>query len=175
MRQKVVAIDPDRSSLKSIANLNGSIEILSVHRRRQSVKRIVRLLEDIGDILEFGDGDDRSEDFFLHNLHLRGDVGEDCGFDEITFLAVTFTAESDFRTLVLARLDVVHDTGELEFGDLRALDGIAFEWVSDDVFLCAGSKFLDEFVVDLFLDVNTRSSTATLTCCQQHLVKAYHG
>lgn len=140
MRQKVVAVDPDGASLKSVANFNGSIKILGVHRRGQSVECIMGLLEDIIDILEFGDGDDGTENFFLHNLHLFVDASEDGGLNEITFFSVTFAAELDLCAFVFTRFDVFHDSCKLEFRDLRALNGVAFEWIADDVFLCAGSK-----------------------------------
>ena len=113
--EKVVAINPDRPSLKSVADFNRSIQILSVNTRSKPIKRIMSLCENILNILEFSDSDNRSENFFLHNLHFLVDTSENSGLNEISFLAVTFTAEYNFGAFVFAGFDVIHDTRELEF------------------------------------------------------------
>ena len=162
MRQEIVAIDPNRPSLKSIRDLNCRIQVLSMNTCGKTVKRLMRLFQNILNILKLGDRDNRSKDFFLHNFHFLVDVGENGGLNEITFLAVTFTAECDFGTLLLAGFDVVHDPGKLEFGDLRALDCLLVKGVADDILLCFGGEFCNEFVVDAFLYVNSGPSAATL-------------
>jgi len=158
-----VAVDPDGTGLKSVADFNCRVEVLGMNRRSETVERVVSLAEDILDILEFGDGNDGSEDFFLHDLHPLVDFSEDGGLDKISFLSVTFTTKSDLGTLILAGLDVIHNSSELQLGDLRALDGVGFEWIADDVLLGALGESLDELVVDVFLDVDPRASTAALT------------
>lgn len=170
-----MTINPDASRLKSIANFNGSIQILSMHTSSQSIECIMSLFKDIFNILEFGDGDYGSKDLFLHDLHLFIDVGEDGGLNEVTLFTMSFTANLNFGTLFLAGFDVIHDSGELEFGDLGALDGLFVEWITDDVLLCASSEFLDELVVDIFLDVNTTSSTTALSYNQTNLEIDYRG
>ena len=53
---------------------------------------------------------DRSEDFFLGDTHLAGDVGKYGGLDEIpTFksLGMTFPADDELRTFLDPRLDVL--------------------------------------------------------------------
>src|SRR5258705_687362 len=52
----------------------------------------------------------RSEDFFLRDTHLAGDVGEHGGLHEIpTFksLGMTFPADDELRTFLDPRLDVL--------------------------------------------------------------------
>src|SRR5712672_110511 len=52
---------------------------------------------------------DRSEDFFLRDTHVAGDVGEHGGLDEIPTLkswGMTFPADDELRTFLDARLDV---------------------------------------------------------------------
>jgi len=171
MGQKVVAVDPDRSSLKSVADFNRRIQVLRMNAGGKTVERLMSLLENILNVFEFGNSNDGSENLFLHNLHLLIDTGEDCGLNEITFFAMTFAAEFDFSTLVLSGLDVIHDSCELEFRDLWTLDCLGFEWVTDNVLLCASSKFLHEFVIDIFLDVDTRSGATTLTLSKQEFMR----
>lgn len=64
--------------------------------------------------LELRDGADGPEDFFLHDLHVLGDIGEDCGLNEVTFLPVARATGFDLGALLLARVDVGHDAVELE-------------------------------------------------------------
>lgn len=163
MRQKVVTIDPNGTSLKSVANFDSSVKVPSVNTSSETIESIMSLRKDILDIGEFTDGNDRSENLFLHDLHLLIDIGEDGGLNEVSFLSVTFTAEGDVGTFVLTGFDVVHDTSELEFRNLRTLDGGSLEWITDFIVLGAFGEFLDEFIVDAFLDVNSRTSTAALT------------
>ena len=175
MGQKVVAVDPDRTSLESVADFNRRIQVLRMNAGGKTVERLMSLLENILNVFEFGNSNDGSENLFLHNLHLLIDAGEDCGLNEITFFAMTFAAEFDFRSLVLSRLDVIHDSCELEFRNLWTLDCLGFEWVADNVLLRACSEFLYEFVIDIFLDVDTRSSAATLTLSEKKLMRwKYH-
>jgi hypothetical protein len=46
---------------------------------------------------------------------------------------------------------------------LRTLEGVRGEWVTDSVLSSPLLEALDELVVDLFLDVDTRTSTASLS------------
>src|SRR5436189_2786031 len=163
MRQKVVAINPNGPSLKSVTNLDRSIQILGMHTGSKSIKCIVSLFKDIFNIFKLPNSNNRSENFFLHYLHSFVDACENRRLNEISLFAVTFTAEYDFGTFILAGFDVVHNTCELKFRDLWTLDSLGCEWIADDIFLCTGSEFLNEFVVNVLLDINTRSSAAALT------------
>ena len=80
-----------------------------------------------------------------------------------TFLAMTFPPNLNLSTLIFARFDIIHDTRKLKFRDLRTLNGFLVEGIPDDVLLCFFGEFLDEFVVDVFLDVDSGAGAAALT------------
>ena len=56
--------------------------------------------------LKLGDGADGAKDFFLHDLHVVGDVTENGGLDEVALLALALAANLDGSTGLLAVLDV---------------------------------------------------------------------
>ena len=60
-------------------------------------------------VFELDDDTDGAEDLLLDNLHLRLDVGENRGLDEVAFVSVTLTAEVDSRALLPAVINVTHD------------------------------------------------------------------
>ena len=67
--------------------------------------------------LEFSDGADGAEDLFLHDLHVFADVGEDGWLDEVTFFAVTPSADLDFGALLLTGVDVAGEVLVNDFPD----------------------------------------------------------
>lgn len=127
-----------------------------------TVCRVVTDLDSLGLILELLDNDDGTKDLFLGNLHLRSNISEDGRLDEVTLGTVALTTESNGGTLVLAMVDVLHDTVELELGDLRTLEGSRLEGVTKLVLsgtlLEAGNKL----VVDTLLDQQAGTSAAAL-------------
>ena len=61
------------------------------------------------------------------------------------------------------RSNIPHDAVELKLRNLRTLESVLVEWVTDDVLGSTLLEALDELIVDTFLDVDTRTSTAALT------------
>ena len=104
--KSVVGVDPDSTRTESISNLNGGGEVSSVDSGGQAVGGVVADLDDVRLGLELGDCADRAEDLFLLNLHILGYVGEDCGLDEVTLVALTVATSLDGRARLLALLDV---------------------------------------------------------------------
>lgn len=131
-------------------------------RWERTVAGAVANLNRLSLILELGDGNDGTEDLLLGNLHLGSHVGEDGGLDEETLSAVALTTESNGSTLLLAVLNVLHDTVILELRDLGTLEGILGEGVTD---LVLGGTLLEarnELVIDTLLDQQARTGTAAL-------------
>lgn len=114
----------------------------------ETVDGIVGHLDNLVDGLEFGNGDDRAEDFFLHNFHGALDISEDSRLDEVALVTDTAAAHVASSTFALAGLDVAHDTIVLGLRNLRTLEGGFIERIAD---ASLGSVFLElgeELVVD---------------------------
>jgi len=114
-----------------VTNLKGSGDVLSEDGSGKAVETVVRLADNILLVFELDDSTNRAEDLLLDDLHFRrgfrenrrldgsdGRMSSDVTrkakgrtyFDEITLVSMTFTTEVDLSTLLLARLDVRHDT-----------------------------------------------------------------
>ena len=73
----------------------------------------------------------------------------------------------DGSSLLLAGLDVSHDSVVLELGGLGALERVGGEGGSDLEGLDLLGEEREEFVVDALLDVDTRSGAAALTVVEE--------
>ena len=80
-----------------------------MHGGSKAVGGVVANADGLGLVLELGDGADRAEDLFLHDLHVFGHVGEDGGLDEVALVAVALAADLDFGAFFLAMVDVAGD------------------------------------------------------------------
>merc|ERR1712098_518861 len=108
------------------------------------------------------------ENLFLHDLHVLLHTREDSRLDEVTFLAMAIATSLNLGTSILASLDVVHDAVKLQLADLRTLEGVAGEWVTNNVLCGAALEGLDKLVVDARLDVNARAGTAALAVVEEN-------
>ena len=106
MVQHVILVDPHGPGSQRITNSDSSIQTSGMHRGCETISGGVSKANGIIFGLELGDGADGAEDFLLHYLHVFGDVGEDCGLDEVAFFAVAFAADFDFGAFFLAGVDV---------------------------------------------------------------------
>jgi hypothetical protein len=104
-----------------------------------------------------------AKDLFLLDLHVLGHVGEDGGLDEVALVTLALAARLDRGTALLALLNVGHDAVELQLGDLGPLEGVLLEGVTDGVLGSTLPEALKELVVDLLLDVDTRTGAAALS------------
>lgn len=111
-------INPRRPRLELMREPEPPTNILREHRRGQPIKRIVRLFQHVGFVLELDHDTDGPEDLFLDDSHVRRRVGEDGGLDPVPFFAVTDAAELERCAFGFAGLDVGHDAlypvGEIE-------------------------------------------------------------
>lgn len=158
----LTAVDPDSTSSEVVADADGSVEVLGVDGGGKTVVGVVAELDNLIFGGELGDSADRAEDLLPHDLHVRLDVGEDGGLDEVALVTVALAANLDSSTLLLTGLDVAHDAVILKLADLGALEGLVVEGVTDLVLGGALLEGLDELVVDTLLDVDTRTGAASL-------------
>lgn len=87
--------------------------------------------------------------------------------DEVSFVAESVASHSDLCARLLSVIDVSHNSVELELGDLRTLEGICFEGISDLESLHLLLECRHELVVDGVLDVNSGSGTAALAVIEE--------
>ncbi len=106
MMQHVILIDPDRTSAQRIANADSGVQVGSVDGRGETVGGRVADADGVLFGFEFGNRADGAEDFFLHDLHVFADAGEDGGLDEVALLSVTLAADFDLGAFFLAGVDV---------------------------------------------------------------------
>jgi hypothetical protein len=137
-------------------------KLLGVDSGSETVSGVVGEVKDLSLVLELGNSADGAENLLLHDLHVGADVGEDGGLDEVTLVTETLTTDLDGGTLVLAGLDVAHDAVVLELRDLRTLEGLLVEWVTNLVLLSSLLEGSEELVVDGLLDEDTGTGTAAL-------------
>ena len=163
----VVLIDPDSTSTELVGDPDGGVEILGVDSRGKTVGGVVSFLDDLLLSVELGNGADRAEDFFLHDLHVLSDIGEDGGLNEVSLVAVTLTASDDGSTFLLTFLDVTHDAVVLKLRDLWALEGVGSEWITDLVGGGTLLESLNELVINTRLDIHTGTGAAALAVVEE--------
>ena len=117
MVQQVVIVHPDRACAEAIAHVDSGIEVAGVQGGGEAVGALVADADGVVHGLEFGDGADGAEDFFLHDLHVLGHVAEDGRLDEVPFGPVALAASFDFGAGFFAFVDVAMNI----VSDLRVL------------------------------------------------------
>ena len=167
MVEHVVAVNPYSAGTEAAGDTNGSVQVGGVDSSRKAVGSVISILDDLIFCAELGNGADRAEDLLLHDLHVGPNIGEDGGLDEVSLISVSLTTNLDLGTLLLALLNITHDTVILKLRDLWALEGIALEWVANLVLLCAGLESLHKLVVNALLDIDTGSCAAALAVVEE--------
>jgi len=74
-----------------------------------------------------------------------------------------FFANDQFCSFFLAQFDIVGNSIELKFGDLRTLVGILVKWISNFILLGIFSEFLGKLILDLLMDIYPGRSTTHLS------------
>ena len=92
----VRTIDPCSPRLEPVCCIERTLQVLREHSS-QPIYNVVRLSDHVVLIFELDDDTDRTEDFFLHDLHRRVDIGKDGGCDEVAFCSLALTANLESR------------------------------------------------------------------------------
>ena len=109
MVEHVVVVHPDGTSAKGVCNADSGVDVCGVDGCGETVGGVVADLDGILLGLELGDGADWTENFFLHDLHVLADTGEDRGLDEVALVTVSLAADFDFGAGLLALVDVARE------------------------------------------------------------------
>lgn len=159
----VILVHPNGTSTKVMSGLESSANISREYGCGETVHAVVGHLNDVCFILELDNDDDGAEDLIFNNGHARLGVCEDGRLDVVSLFAVLLSAEVDGSTFILALLNVTHDTIELHLADLRALESLGVEWITDFEGPDVLGELLHEGVVDAFLDVDSGTGAAALS------------
>lgn len=106
MVQHVVLVDPHGPGPQGIADSDGGVQISRVNGAGETVSRRVSDPNGVFLGLEFGDGADGAEDFFLHDFHVLADVREDGRLDEVAFFAMAVASDFHLGAFFLTSVNV---------------------------------------------------------------------
>lgn len=160
--KETLTVDPDSTSLETLHDADATVEVIGVDSRGKTVSGLIAELDGLLLGGELGNGADGAENLLLHNLHVRLDVAEDGRLDKVSLVTVALTTNLNSGTLLLAGLDVVHDAVILDLADLRTLERLGIEGVTNLVGRGALLECLEELVVDVLLDKDTGTGAAAL-------------
>src|SRR2546429_9684711 len=112
--------------------------------------------------LRLNDGQPGPKDSFLLQLRLWRNFSNDRRLNEISFTAIRgASAAGDHPSVFLSLLDVAHDRLHRAFVNYRAHVGV-FGRIPDVDFFYASLQFLQELVVNAFINNRSRASRALL-------------
>ena len=107
--QRIHAVDPRRTRVQLMRDINPARDILREHRRRQSVTRVIRLTQHVCLVLKLDKHANWPENLLLDDAHVRPRVREDRWLDPVAFCPVSLSSDVHRRSLLFARIDVTHD------------------------------------------------------------------
>jgi hypothetical protein len=107
--QRIRAIDPYRTCMQLVCNLERARDIRREHCGGQTVQRVVRLAHHVVLVLKFDDNTNRPKNFFLDYAHVWPRLGKDGRLDPVTLRAMSLASEVNLSALLLARVDITHD------------------------------------------------------------------
>ncbi|KAH3665294.1 hypothetical protein OGATHE_004110 [Ogataea polymorpha] len=167
----VVGVDPHRTSLESVGDVDGLVDVLSVHTRAQTELGVVGLLNDLVDALEWQNNGHRTENLLLGQLAVLRNVVEHGRFDKVALGADSVASGEQLETGLLSDLNVLEHLLELVWGGLCTLENALFERVADLELLDRSLEFLQETVVPLWvggLDVDSGTGAAHLSAVEEN-------
>jgi len=179
--ERVRAIDPYRTRMQLVRNLERARDILRKYSGGQTVQRVVCLSQYVVFVLKLDDDANWPENLLLDDAHVWPSVGEDSRLDPVTLFSMPLASKVNLGTFLLTRINVTHnalhyspsvmikypkrerDTNvKLDLGYLRTLVRIALKGVSKLNRLGPGSEALKKLIVDARLDKYPRTSSAAL-------------
>lgn len=101
---------PCCAGTKGLRAAQRTVDVLGEDRGRKTVHGVVRLVDDVLVVVELDHDADGAEDLLLDDAHVLLRVREDRGLDEVALVAPALATELHRGTLLLARVDELHDT-----------------------------------------------------------------
>ena len=108
--ERIRAIDPYRTCTQLVCNLERARDIRREYRSGQTVQRVIRLAHHVVLVLELDDNTNRPKNLFLDDAHVWLRLGKDGRLDPIAFRAMSLASEVNLSALLLARVNITHDT-----------------------------------------------------------------
>jgi len=119
--EDVIAVNIDSACAETVSEFESLVDIFGDDAGAKTVVGVVGALDHLISVFEFHDGHDGSENFLLSDGHVISYICEDGGLNVPALVTVTVSTSHQFSTLLLAKIDIVHNLIELLFINLRAL------------------------------------------------------
>mmetsp|Transcript_8764 Transcript_8764/g.21650 ORF Transcript_8764/g.21650 Transcript_8764/m.21650 type:complete len:305 (-) Transcript_8764:347-1261(-) len=117
----VVRVDPHDAGAQVLRHAMRTRDVPAPYRATQPEPRVIRELEGLGFVGERDDSHARAEDLLLEARHVRLDVADHCGLDEVALLdRRALPAAQQLGALRLGGADELEHEVELPLGDERA-------------------------------------------------------
>jgi hypothetical protein len=107
--QRIRAIDPYRTCMQLVCDLERARDIRREYSGGQTVQRVVRLAHHVVLVLKLDDDTNRPKNLFLDNAHVWPRLGKDGRLDPVALRAMSLASEVNLSALLLARVDITHD------------------------------------------------------------------
>lgn len=102
----IVLIDPHRTRLDLVRDLDGGLEVFGVNTGGQSVGSVVGGLDNLLRRVELCNYTYWTEDFFPYDVHVAGDAGKDGRLHEVTRTIDSMASDFDLGAGLFAGIDV---------------------------------------------------------------------
>lgn len=161
---KVVHVHPRCARLEGVRHPDGALIVLGVYRSGETIVCVVGVLDDLGFVGELADGHHGTKDLLAHDLHLGLAVSEDGGLNVVATTGFLDGGSSQGHSgpFLLAGLDVTQNLVVLHLAVLRSLVRGRVEWIANLDALHPLGVCLQEFVVHVFVNIDTSAGMAGL-------------
>src|SRR5437016_10643772 len=161
-RTRAFAIDVEIADMELTDRALNLVTRAGIHSTSEAKFGVIRDLKRMVVVFGLDDRQHGPKDFFLLQLRFWRNVSNDRRLNEISFTSIRgASAAGDHPSVFLTLLDVAHDRLHRAFVNYRAYVGV-FGGISNVDFFYASLQFLQELVVNAFINNRSRASRALL-------------